>query len=187
MENNIELSLKSVVYSKLQNDAYVMMLVEDKGDRQIPIIIGGYEAQAIIIAIEKIKSPRPLTHDLFCNFATAQKIELQRVEIYKFRDGIFYSRLFMKKEGEEQPILLEARTSDAVALAIRCHCPIYTNEELLVETGIALSKISKATKRVAKTEKQSIEKLQKLMSQAIAEENYEQAAIIRDEIRKRNA
>ncbi|MDD4847343.1 MAG: bifunctional nuclease family protein [Bacteroidales bacterium] len=185
MENKIELSLKRIIYSKLQNDAYVMTLTEINSERQIPIIIGSNEAQSIIIAIEQIKSPRPLTHDLFCNFAAMLKIQLQHIEIYKFRDGIFYARLFLQKENNEI-LTLDARTSDAVALAIRCHCPMYTNEEVLNVTGVTLEEISTTKQLASNIENRSVEKLQKMMNSAIADENYEEAAILRDEIKKRS-
>lgn len=186
MEKLIEVSLKSIIYSKLQNDTFVMTLSENEGERQIPIIIGGNEAQSIIVAIEHIKSPRPLTHDLFCNFAEKLHIQIQQVVIYKFRDGIFYAQLILKNENEETPFSLDARTSDAVALAIRCKCPIFTNEEVLTVAGVALDKIPKKAKPSLKMENQSIETLQRLMKKAISEENYERAALIRDEIKKRN-
>lgn len=184
MDNLIELSLKSITYSKLNNGAYVMTLAEAIGERQIPIIIGENEAQSIIVALERIKSPRPLTHDLFCNFAEMLKMHLQKVVIYKFRDGIFYSQLFFQKNGEEDAQFLDARSSDAVALAIRCDCPIFTNEEVLTQTGLTLAEIPKKAKQKDKIENQTVEALQKLMKQAIADENYEQAAKIRDEIKK---
>lgn len=185
MKALIELSLKSIIFSKLQNDSYVMTLEEVNGEHQIPIVIGGVEAQSIIIAVENRKSARPLTHDLFCSLAEQMKIYLQYIVIYKFKDGIFYSILVFKKTGEDETFSLDARTSDAVALAIRCSCPMYTYEEILQQTGITLSDIQEEIVNPEKVEENTLENLQELMDKAIKDEDYEKAVVIRDEIKKR--
>jgi uncharacterized protein len=194
--SKIKLNVLGLSYSQTQSGAYALVLAEENGERRIPIIIGGFEAQAIAIELEGLKPPRPLTHDLFVNFASAFNIELKEVNIYKLEEGIFYSDLIC--DNGNLRIKIDARTSDAVAMAIRFNCPIYTTDEIITKAGIVLD-IEKnikqsATKKVAKkaVEKKktsysnkTLNELEELLNKAISNEDYETASQIRDEINKR--
>ena len=199
----IKLNVLGISYSQTQSGAYALVLNEEGGERRIPIIIGGFEAQSIAIQLEGLKPPRPLTHDLFKNFADSFKIKLKEINIYKLEEGVFYSNLICDKEGKE--IIIDARTSDAIALALRFNCPIYTTEEILSKSGIIVEinfdkeKGEKPAKKTveyqpkSKPEKKStedytnlsIEDLEEMLDEAIKSENYEKASYIRDEIKKR--
>lgn len=167
------------------------MLAEENGDRRIPIIIGPVEAQSIAIQLEGLHPPRPLTHDLFKNIATAFSIELLEVIIYKLEEGIFYSELICEQNGER--IAIDSRTSDAVALALRFKCPIYTSENILEKAGIVIEvndggeepESGDDLASGSKYKKDTIEELEKMLQNAIKEENYELASDIRDEIKRR--
>lgn len=185
----IKLQVLGLSYSQTQTGAYVLVLSEGEGKRRIPIIIGGFEAQAIAIELEKLKPSRPLTHDLFVNFATAFKIDLVEVNINRIVEGIFYSELLCDSGGSR--IKLDARTSDAVALAIRFGCPIYTTEDVLRKTGVVLTKsdeyfTDKSDENMSYS-KHTIEDLNKMLEKAIKEENYEEASTINKEIKKRKS
>ncbi len=193
----IKLKVLGLSYSQTQSGAYALVLAEENGERRIPIIIGGFEAQAIAIELEALKPPRPLTHDLFVNFAMSFKIDLVEVNIHKLEEGIFYSELLC--DNGSTRIKIDARTSDAVALAIRFDCPIYTTKEILDKAGIILpvedrirtdknEKAEKQEKSAYKSGKytaKSLNELQELLDKAINEENYEEASHIRDEIKRR--
>lgn len=195
----IRLYVKGLSYSQTQSGAYALVLGEESGERRLPIIIGGFEAQSIAIALEKdMNPPRPLTHDLFKNFADQFKITLKEVLIHKLQDGVFYSILVCEREGETHS--LDARTSDAVALAIRFKTPIFTYEEILDKAGVILGEGQPDTEKgksskAKSTEKsssspgllstQSLESLKKQMDEAVRNEDYERAARLRDEIEKR--
>lgn len=194
----IRLYVKGLSYSQTQSGAYALVLGEESGERRLPIIIGGFEAQSIAIALEKdMNPPRPLTHDLFKNFADQFKITLKEVLIHKLQDGVFYSILVCEREGETHS--LDARTSDAVALAIRFKTPIFTYEEILDKAGVILGEgqadtekgKSSKTKTTEKSSSpgllstQSLESLKKQMDEAVRNEDYERAARLRDEIEKR--
>lgn len=200
----IRLYVKGLSYSQTQSGAYALVLGEENGERRLPIIIGGFEAQSIAIALEKdMNPPRPLTHDLFKNFAVQFGISLKEVLIHKLQDGVFYSILICERDGETHS--LDARTSDAVALAIRFKTPIFTYEEILDKAGIILGEgtgKSETEDPVPKKEKsdnpssvstkglpssQSLESLKKQMDEAVRNEDYEKAARLRDEIDKREA
>jgi bifunctional DNase/RNase len=176
------------------------VLSEEKGKRRIPIIVGGFEAQAIAIQLEGLKPPRPLTHDLFYNFATTFKISLVEVIIYKLEEGVFHSKLIC--DNGKGAIEIDTRTSDAIALALRFKCPIFTTEEILDKSGIILEfdeeKKSFTTEgRADKDFDISEEKvneeladlensdLKKLLEEAVKNENYEKASVIRDELNRR--
>lgn len=133
----VKLKVLGISYSQTQSGAYALILVEEDGERRVPIIIGGFEAQAIVIRLENLEPPRPLTHDLFKNFADEFNITLIEVMIYKLEEGVFYSRLLCNN-GEKE-ISVDSRTSDAVALALRFGCPIYITEEILEKAGITIS------------------------------------------------
>jgi len=186
-----KLSILGLSYSQTQTGAYALVLVEESGKRRIPIIIGGAEAQAIAIEIEGLKPLRPLTHDLFYSLASSFDIEMIEVNIHKLEEGIFYSELIAERDGVRQ--IIDARTSDAIALAIRFKCPIYTTEKILDSAGIQFeSEDDEPTTKKRKTKKEvdilaekSQDDLQDMLDNAIATENYELASKIRDELKRR--
>lgn len=202
--DRVRLQIKGLSYSQTQSGAYALVLGEEDGERRLPIIIGGFEAQSIAIALEKgVNPPRPLTHDLFKSFADTFQINLKEVVIHKLQDGVFFSILVCEHNGQEQ--VLDARTSDAVALAIRFDCPVFTYKEILDKAGIILkeSQSPKPARASEKTEEaasqttptpktsdlssKSSDQLHAMMDQAVQNEDYELAARIRDEIDRRNA
>lgn len=203
----IKLTVKGISYSHSQNGAYALILDEEHGDRKLPIVIGAFEAQAIAIAIEEeIRPPRPLTHDLFKNFADAFDIELKHVIVHKLVDGVFFSSLVWEKNGVEE--IMDARTSDAIALAIRFFAPIYTYPDIMNKAGIILNgspeveeeehaddDLASQVEQFLELDiegkgkgysKYGLQDLQRLLKEAIGNEDYETAARIRDEISKRS-
>ncbi len=193
--NKVPLTVLGISYSQTQTGAYALVLGEENGSRRIPIIIGGFEAQAIAIQLEGLKPPRPLTHDLFFNFATQYNIYVESVYIFRLEEGIFYSKLVCNN-GIKQ-VELDARTSDAIALALRFQCPIYTTEEIIDRAGIIFTNEPQqqpqpqpAGKTTAKKQNEDLQflditELENLLNEAIINENYEQASEIRDEIKRR--
>ena len=191
----IRLNILGLSVSQTQSGAYALVLAEEEGERRIPIIIGPVEAQAIAIQLEGLKPPRPLTHDLIKNIALAFDIALLEVTIYKLEEGIFYSELLCEMDGKE--IRIDSRTSDAVALALRFRCPIYTSEDILRKAGIVLEHDDgdSPLKGVFEDEddepgsssyaQYSTSELNELLDEAIQNEDYEKASIIRDELNKR--
>jgi len=192
----IRLNILGLSVSQTQSGAYALVLAEEEGDRRIPIIIGPVEAQAIAIQLEGLKPPRPLTHDLIKNMALAFDISLLEVTIYKLEEGIFYSELLCDMDGKE--IKIDSRTSDAVALALRFRCPIFTSEEILQKAGIVLEGDDENSPvRSLLDEEDDVEtsstsyaqysmgELHELLNEAIEEEDYEKASVIRDELSKR--
>lgn len=189
----VQLNIESLVYSQTQSGAYVLVLIEEEGNRKLPIVIGSAEAQAIAIALEGMSPPRPLTHDLFVNFSSAFNINLNEVLITKLEEGIFYSELICDSLANQ--VKIDSRTSDAVALAIRFKCPIYADEEVLKQAGISSTGFtSEATPKeedaILKEESselisKSLDDLKKMLSEAINNEEYENASRIRDEINRR--
>ncbi len=196
----LKLDIVGLSYSQTQSGAYALVLGEVGGRRRLPIIIGGFEAQAIAIEIEKMTPSRPLTHDLFKSFAQAYSINIQEVIIYNLVDGIFYAKLICN-EGKKTTEI-DARTSDAIALAVRFECPIYTYEFILASAGIVIegndfvflenidspateekSAAPVPTNYTSLTDDELKEKLQ----QALTDEAYERAAKIRDELTKRKS
>lgn len=170
-----------------------MVLAEENGDRRIPIIIGPVEAQSIAIQLEGLKPPRPLTHDLFKNLAFAFDINVSEVVIYKLEEGIFYSELVCTLDEEE--VRIDSRTSDAVALALRFKCPIYTNEDILEKAGIVMDtegenpvefedRSSESGSR-SEFESYTENELKEMLNEAVSNENYERASKIRDELNRR--
>ncbi|MCB0462350.1 MAG: bifunctional nuclease family protein [Flavobacteriaceae bacterium] len=201
----VRLNIKGISYSQTQNGAYALILNEVDGDRKLPIVIGAFEAQSIAIALEKeIKPPRPLTHDLFKNFSDRFDIVVKQVIIHKLVDGVFYSSLICERDKIEE--IIDARTSDAIALALRFDAPIFTYKNILDKAGIYLKvnpdkdKETKddnilldevlaeeiETKSPAGFKDKTLEELHNLLDQAVANEDYETAARLRDEISKRN-
>ena len=198
----VELKIKGISYSETQSGAYALILSEVNGNRKLPIIIGGYEAQAIAIGLEKeIKPSRPLTHDLFEEFANTFEIKIQKVIIHKLVDGVFFSNLICESNHNENS--LDARTSDAIALAVRFKIPIFTYESILKIAGFSSKKITKTddcediiinTDKNSKKnilpnnlENLSMPKLKILLKKLVTDEEYEKAARIRDLISKKKS
>lgn len=191
----IRLNILGLSVSQTQSGAYALVLAEEGGDRRIPIIIGPVEAQAIAIQLEGLKPPRPLTHDLIKNIAKAFNMTLLEVNIYKLEEGIFYAELLCEMDGKE--VRIDSRTSDAVALAIRFRCPIYTTESILQKAGIVLesdevnSPVQDSPNEgttfpgESPYDKYSRDELDEILKQAIMNEDYEKASVIRDEIKRR--
>lgn len=205
MGNNmkkIKLDIVGLSYSQTQSGAYALVLGEVNGRRRLPIIIGSFEAQAIAIEIEKMTPSRPLTHDLFKNFAQAFSIVIQEIIIYNLVDGIFYAKLICS-DGKKS-IEIDARTSDAIAMAVRFDCTIYTYEFILSSAGIViegndfvyLENMSDAQQQEEKAvtaaagggyTSLSNDELKTKLQEALTEEAYEKAAKIRDELNRRKA
>jgi len=197
MQNNlIRLKVIGISYSQTQSGAYALILAEEKGERRIPIIIGGFEAQAIVIKLENLEPPRPLTHDLFKSFAEACGVTVEQVMINRLREGIFYSEITCT-DGERR-FNIDSRTSDAVALALRFECPIFIEPQILNEAGIIMSPATEeeqkkqqeegaATAQAGSNEyaEFSLDELKDMLSDAVTREDYEQAAAIRDEMSRR--
>ena len=203
----VRLNIKGISYSQTQNGAYALILNEVDGDRKLPIVIGAFEAQSIAIALEKeIRPPRPLTHDLFKNFADRFDIVVKQVIIHKLVDGVFYSSLICERDKIEE--IIDARTSDAIALALRFDAPIFTYKNILDKAGIYLKVNPKKEDEDEDSQdsilmdelianelepntpletykSKTIEELHTLLEEAVANEDYEKAAHIRDEISKR--
>lgn len=191
------LELLNLTLSQSQSGAYTLVLGEADGKRRLPIIIGNFEAQAIIIELENMTPNRPLTHDLFKNFAMSFEINIDEIVIYKLHEGIFFSKLVCS--NQEKQIEIDARTSDAVAMAVRFNCPIYTYEAILAQAGVlfeeesapAESKPAKEKKTSTRQSKDkditslSTDELQEMLQRAIEDEAYEKASQIRDELNKR--
>lgn len=191
----VRLNILGLSVSQTQSGAYALVLAEEDGDRRIPIIIGPVEAQAIAIQMEGLKPPRPLTHDLIRNLALAFDIILLEVTIHKLEEGIFFSELLCEMNGKE--VRIDSRTSDAIALALRFRCPIFTTEEILRKAGIVLEmneehsprqagEESRPSKPLPTTyEKYTLSDLEAALNEAIQNEDYEKASLIRDEIKRR--
>jgi len=202
----VQLDIKGISYSQSQSGAYALVLKEIEGTRTLPIIIGAFEAQAIAIALEKeIKPPRPLTHDLFKSFADRFKVTIKQIIIHKLVDGIFYSSLICERDKVEE--IIDARTSDAIALATRFNAPIFTYENILDKAGIYLKTKDEIDERISeivevedfvvneadddkKEDKnyfsdKSTKQLNEMLEKAVSNEDYELAAKIRDEIDNR--
>ncbi|MCC6816280.1 MAG: bifunctional nuclease family protein [Saprospiraceae bacterium] len=188
----IELELIALSHSVTQTQNYAVVLGEVNGNRRLPIVIGGFEAQAIAVIMERMNPNRPLTHDLFKNTLNAYNIDIKEVIINDLVEGIFYSKVICDHEGDI--VEMDSRTSDALAMAVRFNCPIYTYEFILEGAGVIMdeledSELSQKSKVISSSsvsyEKYSSEDLNKLLNKVIAEEDYEKAAKIRDEINKR--
>ncbi|MEC4004657.1 bifunctional nuclease domain-containing protein [Flavobacterium sp. SUN052] len=205
----VKLTIKGISYSQTQNGAYALILNEVDGERKLPIVIGAFEAQSIAIALEKeIKPPRPLTHDLFKSFADRFDIVVKQVIIHKLVDGVFYSSIICERDKIEE--IIDARTSDAIALALRFHAPIFTYKNILDKAGIYLNANPETetksddndgilsepetfgldtdeSKDENSYKKFSLSELHEFLEMAVQEEDYEKAARIRDEISKRES
>src|ERR1700749_471518 len=193
----IELEIVALSHSITQTHSCAVVLGEVDGLRRLPIVIGGFEAQAIAVALERMQPSRPLTHDLFANFMPTFGIELTEVIIYKLEEGIFFSKLICRHEGDS--IEIDSRTSDALAMAVRANCKIFTYENILETAGLYLEQ-SEITGEAATDAKpasipisekafpgsdmrgMSLEDLEKLLHQVLEQEDYVRAINIRDEI-----
>ncbi len=194
MDKKIELQVINITNSQAQVGAFAMLLGEVSGERQLPIIIGPAEAQATALYLKGVKTPRPLTHDLFITTLTVLGAHLIRVLIYKAKDGIFYSYIYLKKD--EEIIRIDARTSDAIALAVRSDCPILIYESILEQECLRISDEEKVRSVEKEDGEESEERrnssgsssisLEEALQQAVKDENYELAAQIRDQINSRN-
>ncbi len=192
----VKLEIVGLSYSQTQTGAYALVLGETKGQkRRLPIIIGGFEAQAIAIELEKMTPSRPLTHDLFRSFATSFNIVVDEVIIYNLVDGIFYARLVCQNEVGKS-VEIDARTSDAIALAVRFNCPMNTYEFILAKAGILLddeapvktdnfNEEDKMEVEETSLIKKSADELQQMLESALQDEDYERASKIRDELNNR--
>lgn len=197
----IELDIVALSHSLTQSHNYAVVLGEQDGKRRLPIVIGGFEAQAIAVAMERMAPSRPLTHDLMKNVLQIYDVELKEIIINNLLDGIFYARLVCLKDGDL--IEIDSRTSDALAMAVRFDCPIYTYEFILESAGIIMdendeeqvSEEGQEKKKPSRRKRQeptsiksmSVEDLENLLSEVLAKEDYEQAASIRDEINLRES
>lgn len=193
--NKVKLEIVGLSYSQTQSGAYALVLSEVGGKRRLPIIIGGFEAQAIAIELEKMTPTRPLTHDLFKSFAVAYDIEVKEIIIYNLIEGIFYAKIVCEKDGNMTEI--DARTSDAIAIGVRFNCPVYTFETILSSAGILLDENSTENDfEISEDENEeiedkndvtkfSLESLEEKLNQAIENEDYELASRLRDELNKR--
>lgn len=203
----VKLAIKGISYSQTQNGAYALILNEVDGDRKLPIVIGAFEAQSIAIALEKeIKPPRPLTHDLFKSFADRFDIVVKQVIIHKLVDGVFYSSMICERDKIEE--IIDARTSDAIALALRFEAPIFTYKNILDKAGIYLNPTNfednpegtdddvlsnpetfgqEEQEATQGFQKISLSELHQMLEAAVQDEDYEKAARLRDEISKRES
>jgi bifunctional DNase/RNase len=199
----IELEIVALSHSITQTHSYAVVLGEVDGLRRLPIVIGGFEAQAIAVALERMQPSRPLTHDLFSNFMTTFGIELNEVVIYKLEEGIFFSKLMCRHDGEN--VEIDSRTSDALALAVRANCKVYTYENILEAAGLYLEQsegtasaeaevtepkptsipVSNKSFPDADMRGMSLEELNKLLQKVLEQEDYVRAINIRDEINSR--
>ncbi len=195
----IELEIVALSHSITQTHSYAVVLGETNGMRRLPIVIGGFEAQAIAVALERMQPSRPLTHDLFANFMTTFGIELTEVVIYKLEEGIFFSKLMCRHDGDF--IEIDSRTSDALALAVRANCKIYTYEKILETAGLYLEQsetgeagddsspaavpVSGHTSPGPDMKGMSLEELETLLINVLEQEDYVRAISIRDEINAR--
>jgi bifunctional DNase/RNase len=201
----IQMTVKGISYSETQTGAYALILSESEGDRKLPVIIGGFEAQSIAIALEQeVKPSRPLTHDLFKSFGERFEIIVKQIIIHKLVDGIFYASLICERDKIEE--IIDSRTSDAIALALRFGAPIYTYDSILKKAGFTAA-VSSGKKKLSEdnwiqnfvTEQSkktitneelselSVKKLRDLLSTLVLQENYEKAARVRDELSKRKS
>ena len=199
----IELEILSLSHRITQTHSYAVVLGEINGLRRLPIVIGGFEAQAIAVALEKMQPSRPLTHDLVKNFMNAFAIDLHEIIICDLQEGIFYSKLVCSSEHDT--IEIDSRTSDALALAVRFGCPIYTYENILESAGILMEDTGTGTGKKKKAKQEvvvedqgsasnedlktlTLEELDTLLGEVLESEDYIRAIAIRDEIntRKKN-
>ena len=192
--NLIQLNISAIRQSDAQNNAYVLLLNETVGKRQLPIVIGWCEARAIAVALDSQEKPeRPLTHDLFKSFGDGFNISISKVVIHKLIEGVFHSTFYCNNTISKEDIEIDARTSDAIAIAIRFSCPIFTYEDILSRASIlnvGSSDKQSSKKKIAKEKKismHSLKELQEALKESIKIEDYEKASVLRDEIKRRTS
>ena len=192
-----KLIIRGISYSQTQTGAYALLLEHEETSVKLPVVIGNFEAQSISLGLEKdLKPPRPLTHDLFSKFVNSTHYTLESVIIYQIIDGVFFSNLNFKNKDNGEELILDARTSDAVAMAVRFDAPIYTTEQVLNEAGILLEidqnseasspDISADNSDISDFRKLSMEELNSLLEDAVKEEDYDLAMEIQEELKRRN-
>lgn len=192
-----KLIIRGISHSQTQSGAYALLLEHEETSVKLPVVIGNFEAQSISLGLEKdINPPRPLTHDLFAQFVKNTGFKLESVIIYQIKDGVFFSNINFKNPLTEEELILDARTSDAVAMAVRFDSPIYTTSEVLNEAGILLELEENPKLEVEETEQTtsdfndlsgiSIEELEQLLNDAVKEEDYDTALRLQEEIKRRN-
>lgn len=186
-KKRVKLQVLGITFSQIQTGAYALILEEKQGFRRIPVIIGTPEAQSIAIYLEGLNPPRPLTHDTFISFMNAFDIRLEEVFIHRFEDGVFFSDMIFT--GGKK-VSLDARTSDAIAIALRYGAPIYTTKDIILAAGVIMNDSEydfpdEVSKRSPTAENKTKEELQSHLENAIAAEDYETASRIRDEMNKR--
>ena len=183
----LELNIIALANSESSKGNYSLILEESKGFRRLPIVIGAFEAQAIAISLERMQPNRPLTHDLFKNTLERSGVVLTEIIISELKGGVFYAKL-MGKKADGTPLEVDARSSDAIAMAVRFGCPIYTTEKIMQQAGVVLESPSKAfTNKRGKLEDYSLDELEQLLRQVIAKEDYESASKIRNAILKKKS
>ena len=192
-----KLIIRGISYSQTQSGAYALLLEHEETSVKLPVVIGNFEAQSISLGLEKdLKPPRPLTHDLFSKFVNSTHYTLESVIIYQIIDGVFFSNLNFKNKDNGEELILDARTSDAVAMAVRFDAPIYTTEQVLNEAGILLEidqnseasspDISADNSDISDFRKLSMEELNSLLEDAVKEEDYDLAMEIQEGLKRRN-
>ena len=193
-----KLIIRGISYSQTQSGAYALLLEHEETSVKLPVVIGNFEAQSISLGLEKdLKPPRPLTHDLFSKFVTSTHYTLESVIIYQIIDGVFFSNINFKHTENGEELILDARTSDAVAMAVRFDAPIYTTEQVLNEAGILLeiennnetsstSEENYSTEEASDLKKMTTEDLQSLLNDAVNDEDYDLAMEIQEELKRRN-
>ncbi|GGG50260.1 bifunctional nuclease family protein [Epilithonimonas arachidiradicis] len=192
-----KLIIRGISYSQTQSGAYALLLEHEETSVKLPVVIGNFEAQSISLGLEKdINPPRPLTHDLFAQFVKNTGFKLESVIIYQIKDGVFFSNINFKNPLTEEELILDARTSDAVAMAVRFDSPIYTTSEVLNEAGILLELEENPKLEVEESEQESsdfndlsgisLEELEQLLNDAVKEEDYDTALRLQEEIKRRN-
>ena len=192
-----KLIIRGISYSQTQSGAYALLLEHEETSVKLPVVIGNFEEQSISLGLEKdLKPPRPLTHDLFSKFVNSTHYTLESVIIYQIIDGVFFSNLNFKNKDNGEELILDARTSDAVAMAVRFDAPIYTTEQVLNEAGILLEidqnseasspDISADNSDISDFRKLSMEELNSLLEDAVKEEDYDLAMEIQEELKRRN-
>ena len=192
MTNCSELIIFRIVDSHSQNAASILVLKEIEGDKHLPVFIGDNETKAILLALENASATRPLTHDLFVNFMQTVHCSLKHVLVYRFHESLYYVRLYFLNEKKEE-FFVESRLSDAVAIALRCKVPIYANEEVLEEAGISASQMNDDDHEYEVADERDEtglfeydeEELEEILQEAVNNEDFEKASLIRDEIKRR--
>ncbi len=193
-----KLIIRGISYSQTQSGAYALLLEHEETSVKLPVVIGNFEAQSISLGLEKdINPPRPLTHDLFAQFVKNTGYKMESVIIYQIKDGVFFSNINFKNPLSEEELILDARTSDAVAMAVRFDAPIFTTSEVLNEAGILLELEENPKTETAEESEQpssdfndlsgiSIEELNQLLAEAVKEEDFDTALRLQEEIKRRN-